>query len=368
MYVEQKIKKMSIDFGNDFLKTIAMRVAPVEDVEVQLNRNEYPLDVTEPSKQAVADALLKKDWNRYPNSSTKQLEKIVANYTNMPAESVVLGSGSAHLLTTLFNYFAINRYQLVIADPSFSLFEYHCKTYGIDYQKWPLTAESAYVEDTLPELEDKSAVVLASPNNPTGTVIEPKLIEHLLQKYPKTLFVVDEVYFEFYDKSSASLVSRFDNIAVVRSLSKAFGVAGVRIGYLLANANLAALVRKLILPFSLNYLSVSLLEVLFANDALVKSTKENIAKLMQDKLVVCDGLQKKCEELGFSLVTGEANFVLLKFESDDKRKAFLRVLTDNGIGVLDLSMFPRMEDAVRITIGSEEENAKLLQVVNKIPT
>ncbi len=347
---------MNVDFGNDFLKKAAARVPQTDDIEIQLSRNELPYDLPEEIKSELYGDLNQRNWNRYPSSSNTELEEKVAEYAKVSREKVVLGAGSAHLLTSLMNYFAINKYQLILAEPSFSLFEYHCKSYGIEYQTWPLDSEYEYTAKTLPATGKKSAVILASPNNPTGTVISKTLLETLLKQHSETIFIVDEVYFEFHKESAVDLIDNHDNLIVVRSLSKAMGIAGLRIGYLITNEQLAKLIRKLIIPFALNYFSVAFTLTTLPQDKFRKLLEQQLSTIASEKKKLCSLLKSKEELFGFKLFEGKANFVLLKFERQDVRQQFLESFRIRKIGVLDLSMFPKMENSVRISIGSPEEN------------
>src|SRR6478735_272095 len=163
----------------------------------RLDKNEQPDDVPEWLKMQVLQKAMNMEWNRYPALSNSSIERDIAATLGMDGNCVLLGSGSATFITALLNFFGMQRRQIVIAQPSYSLFDYHCKSYGIPYLPWQLNASLEYDEANLPVLEDGSVLFVVSPNNPVGNTIPRAMLERMLISHPRTLVILDAVYAKF---------------------------------------------------------------------------------------------------------------------------------------------------------------------------
>ena len=183
------------------------------------------------------------DWHRYPSADLTDIEEKVAQYCGLQANNIVLGAGSASIITTLLNYLAINGKKLVITHPSYSLFEYHCNTYQIPFTPWLLNQNLEFDLSKLPQLDHNSVLIVTSPNNPTGNAITKVQLETILKNHPETMVILDGVYTEFGQEDFTSLISSYNNLVVIRSFSKAFPMAGLRLGYLCSNEKMAAIVK-----------------------------------------------------------------------------------------------------------------------------
>lgn len=200
---------MSSLFFNDTLQKAESRIAPTKtSARLFLDKNEQSEDVDFVLKEKVLGGLLNADWNRYPTADLRDLEERVADYCGLEPEQIVLGPGSASFITTLLNYFALNQKRIVIAQPTYTLFDYHCKTYNIPYQPWYLTPELEYDYENLPELGAGSVLIVTTPNNPVGNTIDPEKLKEILRSNPDSFVIVDAVYAEFaevdFTRSSVS--------------------------------------------------------------------------------------------------------------------------------------------------------------------
>lgn len=240
----------------------------------KLDKNEQSLDVEIQQKIKVLENLMHSDWHRYPSADLTDIEEKVAQYCGLQANNIVLGAGSASIITTLLNYLAINGKKLVITHPSYSLFEYHCNTYQIPFTPWLLNQNLEFDLSKLPQLDHNSVLIVTSPNNPTGNAITKVQLETILKSHPETMVILDGVYTEFGQEDFTSLISSYNNLVVIRSFSKAFPMAGLRLGYLCSNEKMAAIVKKLMLPFSINALTLSFArEILFTASFMMESKK-----------------------------------------------------------------------------------------------
>lgn len=321
-----------------------------------LDKNEQSEDVPESLKNRVLESLLEEPWNRYPAANLSDIEEKVAGYCGLQAENIVLGAGSAGLITTLLNYFALNHKKIIINQPTYSLFDYHCKTYNIPYTPWMLTDKLEFDLDGLPAMGPDSVLILTSPNNPVGNTIDVHSLESLLRAHPESLVILDAVYCEFSDSDFTPLVERYPNLIVLRSFSKAFPVAGLRLGYLCAQPAIAAMIRKLVLPFS-----ISPLTLVFARQMLFEPEFQAEARKRVRAIVCARKRMIQLFKLNFDpnqmeTIESEGNFLLLRFPED---ALFSRVLSDldaRGIKVLNTSVFPLLRNTLRVSIGNRYEN------------
>ena len=353
---------MKNNFFSELLQNTESRIAPAKPSAILLlDKNEQPDDVDFSIKKKVADSLLAADWNRYPAADLKDIEMQVANYCGLDPEQIVLGPGSASIITTLLNYFALNKKRIVIAQPTYTLFDYHCKTYGIDYEPWLLTADLEYDYDNMPQLGAGSVLIITTPNNPVGNTIEQEKLEHILRTNPDSFIIVDAVYAEFAEVDFTPLVNKYDNLIVLRSFSKAFPIAGLRLGYLCAAPQTAAIVRKLMLMFSINQFSlVFAREVLFSQKFLQRS-EDRVKSIIAERTWVYRALNCRFDQQVLKVFRSAGNFLLVRIFDDATFNKLMADFEKNGIKVLNSSPFPLLKNTFRVSIGKPEENETFIQ-------
>lgn len=353
-------------FFNEQLQSTPTRIAAATTpAHLLLDKNEQPGDVDFKIKTQVLNQLLATDWNRYPSADCKDVEALVANYCGLDPENIVLSPGSATLITTLLNYFALNKKRIVIAQPTYTLFDYHCKTYNIDYEPWYLSPELEYDYENLPALGAGSVLIVTSPNNPVGNTIDPEKLEQILTANPEAFVVLDAVYAEFAELDLAPLVRKHPNLMVLRSFSKAFPIAGLRFGYLCAAPQTAAVIRKLMLQFSINHLSlVFAREVLFSPE-FQADAQRRVRALLDERDRMFRLLRYRFEAPVLRVFPSSGNFLLLRIFDDAAFAKLLSDLEQNGIKVLNTSPFPLLRNTIRVSIGSASENDQFVRCLTE---
>lgn len=321
-----------------------------------LDKNEQSEDVDVAMKHKVVQSMMQSSWNRYPAANHTDIEKKVAEYCGLSANQVALGAGSASIITTLLNYFAINRKRIIINQPSYSLFEYHCNTYNIPFEPWLLNDDLNFDLFSMPVPDSNAVVIITSPNNPVGNAMEPDTLTFLLARYPSTLFILDGVYCEFGKHDFTPLVNEYDNLIVLRSFSKAFPVAGLRLGYLCANAITTASVKKLLLSFSLNGFTLAFArEVLFSSEFLQQS-RSSIKAIIAERERMSSFLNIYYPENMLKVYPSQGNFLLMRVSCKSCFANVMDALQQAGINVLNTSGNILLENTFRVSIGSIEEN------------
>jgi histidinol-phosphate aminotransferase len=325
-----------------------------------LDKNEQAADVEMLVKKQILEHLEQSNWNRYPSADCRDIEALVAGYCGLQADNIVLGPGSASIITTLLNYFALNRRQIVIAQPAYSLFDYHCKTYGIDYTPWMLTPALQYDGRQLPELHKGALLVITTPNNPVGNTLEPGLLEQILRENPEVMVLVDAVYAEFDTADLTRLVEQYEHLMVLRSFSKAFPVAGVRLGYLCAAAQMAASVRKLMLPFALNHFTLAFAREMLFSAAFMAASRRRVTEIVREHERMYHLIRKHWSENEVRVFPSAGNFLLIRVPGEQAFLHTMQYLEKAGVKVLNTSNFPLMEHTFRVSIGTPGENDSFL--------
>ena len=344
-------------FFSDILHNAPSRITPTKtSSSMLLDKNEQSEDVAFSIKQRVLETLMNTDWNRYPAADLSDIEAAVANYCGLNPAHIVLSPGSANIITTLLNYFALNNKHIVIAQPTYTLFDYHCKTYNIQYEPWMLTPELEYDYDNMPVLNPGSVLIITTPNNPVGNSMKREKLEEILANNPQSFVLVDAVYAEFAEEDFTPLVNKYENLMVLRSFSKAFPVAGLRFGYLCAAPLTAAIVRKLMLQFSINPLTqVFAREVMFTPEFQADSRKR-VKAIVAERNKLYRYLTYKFDSKALKVFRSEGNFLLMRVFDDAAFAKLMADLENSGIKVLNTSPFPLLKNTFRVSIGSEQEN------------
>jgi len=338
----------------DDLRALEGYHSPQLDVSVRLNTNESPYAPPPEFVDAWLDALRGIELNRYPDRGARDLRAALAESIGQPVERVFCANGSNEVLQTLLlTYGGASRSALVF-EPSYALHSHIARITGTGV----VTGERAddFTVDPgaavrLVREHDPAVAFLCSPNNPTGTV-EPAGTVDVLLDAAAGLVVVDEAYGEFADRSALDLVTEARPLVVVRTFSKVWSLAALRLGFCVAPTWVVEELEKVVLPYHLPAASQ-----LAGTVALGYRTEMDarVAALVRER-------QRLETELatvpGITVFPSGANFVLLRVHGDGH--AVWQRLVDRGVLVRDFSGWPRLEECLRVTVGTPEENDAFL--------
>lgn len=331
------------------------------EIKIKLDQNESPWDWPSDLKDSILKDLASAAWNRYPQPFPIELQKMVAKHVGVAPENILLSPGSNHLISVLLNVFTQNNSgKVVIARPSFPLYEAHCRYMGISYEPWCLNESFDYDIGLLPDLTPGSIVLFASPNNPTGTSLSYKAFEGLLLKNPKVLFMADEAYFEFAEEPYTPLLEKHNNLILIRTFSKTLGTAGLRLGYMVGHQSYIELTRKLMLPFTINVMTDVALRYVLNHPEAKKILEKNINNAKSERSFLYSKLLELAKKQNFKVKASEANFLLVQWPSNQSGLAAYGQLIAKGILVRNVTRGPGLAGCLRITVGTREENLALL--------
>jgi histidinol-phosphate aminotransferase len=365
---------MSIQFGPEYVRAIAPYQGgkPISEVArefgldeaniIKLASNENPLGMPESARQAMAAAIA--EAGRYPDGNGFELKAAITAKYGVPAERITLGNGSNDILELAAHAFVQPGQSVVYAQYSFAIYALATQAVGgrslvVDAKNYghDLDAMAAAIVD------DTRLIFIANPNNPTGTFIPGAQIEAFLKRVPSNVVVVlDEAYTEFlpadlqYD--SIAWVDRYPNLLVSRSMSKVYGLAGLRIGYGIAQAGITDLLNRIRQPFNVNSLAQAAAIAALRDDAFVqRSAKLNANGYRQ--------LTAAFDAMGLEYVPSLGNFVMIKVGDDLGAGARINLaLLKQGVIVRPVGNYGLLQ-WLRISIGLPKENELFLDALKK---
>ena len=336
----------------------ARKEAPGRGILLNANESPWPLlGDTGQDNDGLANGL-----NRYPEPQPHELVASLANLYGVPEEQVLVTRGSDEGIDLLTRVFCrAGKDAILQCPPTFGMYRIAAQTQGAEIVSVSRLASNDFRMDrdrllgTLENDDRIKLLFLTSPNNPTGDTIDPHLLLDLLQAAAgKAIVVLDEAYAEFSQQASATeLISRYENLVVLRTLSKAWGAAGLRCGAVLAPEEVISLLRRIIAPYPLASPVVSLAQRMLANgmsgrqQRMLKEVQENkkrLLSLLADRSFIQNTWP------------GEANFVLIQVrEAED----FLSFCAGRGVILRGYPSEPLLEGCIRISVGSKEELSAL---------
>ncbi|MBP1207829.1 histidinol-phosphate aminotransferase [Duganella sp. 1411] len=365
---------MTKNYGPEYVRAIAPYQAgkPIAEVArefgldeasiVKLASNENPFGVPESAVQAMTAAAT--DLGRYPDANGFELKAALSKRYDVPADWITLGNGSNDILEIAAHAFVERGQSIVYAQYSFAV--YALATQGVGARHIVVPAQ-AYGHD-LPAMlaaitDDTRLVFIANPNNPTGTFIPAAEIQAFLDKVPANVVVVlDEAYNEFLAEEnqfeSAEWVKKYPNLLVSRTFSKAYGLAGLRVGFGIAQPALTDLMNRIRQPFNVNSMAqAAAIAALNDKDFLKRSAANNAAGYQQ--------FIEAFKQLGLEYVPSYGNFVLVKVGDDPAAGSRVNLsLLKQGVIVRPVGNYG-LPEWLRISIGLPQENAVLIAALTK---
>ncbi|WP_076418415.1 histidinol-phosphate transaminase [Colwellia sp. UCD-KL20] len=302
--------------------------------------------------------------NRYPDFQPDSLINAYSEYSQQPKSNILATRGADEGIELIIRTFC-KAYEdnILICPPTYGMYAISAENHGVGIVKVPLQSETGINEldiNALKQQVGKTKVVfLCSPGNPTGNLLPHAQIKEVLELFKDTaMVVVDEAYIEFSaDNSVASWLPQYDNLIVLRTLSKAFALAGLRCGFTLANSEVIAMLSKVIAPYPISAPVAEIASKALKGDNLTVMTEQvKSTNTLAKELSTWLKAQQWCTQV----FPTDANFVL--FKTPDKAFVFEALLAEN-ILIRDQSKQPQLADCLRISIGSESELASLKQVI-----
>ena len=327
--------------------------------EIIVNANESPYDFPMALKQQFCDEICNTDLNRYPEACFPELLKELSNYTGVPEEGIICGSGSDEVIAMINQAFVNPGDVIVSHSPSFAM-----------YDIWATIADAKHIRvndlpDHQPDIDTMIAeacennaklVYLCTPNNPTGHTFSRDAILKILDSVP-SLVILDEAYIEFFGESSVDLITKYPRLLILRTLSKAFGLAGIRCGYALGNKEIIDVLYKVKGPYNLNVLTQKIAVIALKNRESILSNLEILKAEREKAMAFLEALN------AFKLYPSGSNFIY--FEAPQAEEIY-EALLKNNILIKYFKDDDRETGSIRFSIGTPQENQKILAIIKEV--
>lgn len=328
-----------------------------ECIKLDANENPFPW----PGEMQKALLSEKLAFNRYPDGMGQDIRTCLARYTKIPSEGILIGNGSDELIQMILLTFGGTGKSLIIHPPTFGMYQIYATLTETSVVQVPLL--NGLDLDTgrmlsAAQAPEAQIVIVCNPNNPTGSLFPRNEILRLVRESAK-IVVVDEAYAEFSEETLIPEIENYPNLVIMRTFSKAFGMAGLRLGYLLGQPKTISLINRVRPPFNVNSFSqragILALEYLNEYQEQIQQIKAETQKL-QAALNLIPNL---------TVFPTRANFILFKPEDPDR---WASELLKRGFLVRNMGMLPVLGKCLRISAGLPEENDRFIRAVEEIST
>lgn len=309
-----------------------------------------------PVKDRMAELLADINLNNYPDNEGKALRQAMGHLYGLDPESFLITNGSNEAFDLIFKTFLNPGETVAFPSPSYSMYPYYSKANAVNFVEVPL--DEHFQLDSNAFLDnDAKLLIICSPNNPTGNTIKPEVIGKVLAS--GRLLVVDEAYAEFANDNWIKRINEFPNLIVTRTLSKAYGLAGLRLGYLATQPEKVDLIWRARLPYNVNALSQAVATAAMNEQTFVKTY---VSMILQQRPLWTEKLTQR----GFSVYPSDSNFILMEVPSGVDRDGLVENLMDAGVIIRSSGIHPRLKNCVRITIGTPQDGDILFKALDEV--
>ena len=327
---------------------------------IKINQNENPFGMPQAIKDEVLLRAYSYDWARYPEFIPTRLHEKLANYTGWRVDGVMAGNGSNEMIQSVITATVEAGVRVLLPEPTFSVYAQVIKVMNGEIISVLLNDDLSF---NIPRLATAIKVqkidlaIICSPNNPTGCTISKRDLEMMLRN-STGLVVVDQAYLEIGGEDFVPLLNDYPNLVILRTFSKAMAMGGLRVGYCLAAPELITEFMKCKMPYSLNYFSMTAAEVALEHLDLLHPLVEKIQRERERLFRELQSIN------GLKPVPSAANFFVVKTVFPPSE--LFAALVERGLLIRDVSKAPMLSDYVRISVGTPEENDRLLAALREI--
>ncbi len=336
----------------DFAELERLGIRPEDVLDFSVNSNPFG-----PSPK-VWDAIRQTPLERYPDRESIALRRALSQRLEVPPEQIIVGNGTAELIQLAAFALLRGGENILVAEPTFGEYERSVSLMGANVHRWRAIPETgfAFLSDEIQkELENIHMAFICNPNNPTGQILPLEVLDAWARDFPNTLFVVDEAYLAFVHRMKSAVTLRRKNILVLRSMTKDYAIAGLRLGYAVADEAIIQALVNVRPAWNVNALAQSAGLAALHDEA---HQRETLMKLQVEKQKLIAGLK----DLGFDLIPSHTNYFLLPVAHGAD---FRQKLLAHGILVRDCASFG-LPTYVRIATRMAKENARLLESVKQV--
>ena len=325
---------------------------------IKLNTNENPYGPSPKVVQALHDASEGDALRLYPDPEASRLKRELAIRFGVSEEHIFVGNGSDEVLAHAFHALLRHEKPVLFPDVTYSFYPVYCRLYGISYRAIPVATDFSVRLDDYEE--ECGGIIFPNPNAPTGMALTRERIARLVERHSECVVVIDEAYIDFGTESAVSLITQHHNLLVVQTFSKSRSLAGLRVGFAIGDANLINALERVKNSFNsypLGRLPIAGAVAALEDEPYFQSTCDRVM-ITRDRLTLC------LEKLGFEVLPSRANFLFARHPIHDALR-LAQALRTRHILVRHFRL-PRIDQFLRITVGTEQQTDTLLQVLGSI--
>ena len=326
---------------------------------LKLDSNENYVISKQFQQDLITNAKKNCDIREYPLGGVERLIKQLSKFLKVDSSMIGVGNGSDQILDLILSNFATKQTRVLTSNPTFGFFEERCKLYSIPVIAIPFSSDMTLdVKEFLKVSKNADILYLDSPNNPTGFQFQKNDLQKLVKSFDG-LIIIDEAYGEFGDFSLSSMVKSQENLVVVQTLSKSFGLAGLRLGYFIANKKFTdAFNHVLQYPYPVSTLTIESAILALEQSA---QMKDAVQIIKEERKRIIENLRKYNT---FEVFDSKANFVL--FDAHCSYKRVYDALAEQGISIRKLGKIGKHDGCLRVTVGTKEMNSKFLLAIRDL--
>lgn len=341
---------------------------PVDELErelgisqaVKLASNENPLGPSPLAIQALMQSI--DGVHIYPDGDCFQLKQALAEHLGVERKQITIGNGSNEIIELVSRLFSGPGIDVIVSEYSFAIYEIVAQALSANCIKVPAKNWGHDLEAMLAAVTPKTRIIfIANPNNPTGTYLTSDELQSFLQQLPEQVIVVlDEAYFEYVGRDDypdgVALLSQFDNLIVMRTFSKIFGIAGLRVGYSISHEKLADYLNRARQPFNVNLLAQHAAKAALQDGQHLQASLDTNNRGLKQ-------LQAGFSQMGIEFIPSVGNFICFQIRQDANE--CFNALLQKGVIIRPLASYA-MPKHLRITVGREEENQRFLDALTEV--
>lgn len=330
----------------------------IQEEGIRLNANESPFPISDTCLKEVIEAVKKIEFHRYPDDSHQQLKEAYANYLGLQKEQLIMGNGSDEMIGLIIATQIKENDCVYTMDPDFSMYDYYTSLHGGHMATYKYPLNSVFDVNNFIENGKKAnakLVIFSNPNNPSGQCVSETDIKKIIEAFHDRIIVIDEAYGEFNDFSMLPYLNEYKNLIVLRTMSKAFGMAAIRCGCMAAcEATVSSLISYKV-PYNINSFTQVCAVILLKH---TQEMKQNIDLLIKER----DTMYQKIKEADLTDITiypSKANYL---YGTSSRKQELLDALKQHNILIRNYAN----NDSFRISIGAPKENELVLEIMKSV--
>jgi histidinol-phosphate aminotransferase len=331
-----------------------------DEYVIKLDSNEIYLEMDKNILMKMKSCLTNIDLHRYPTNEMKVIRELYAHYANTQGKNIIIGNGSDEVLELAIGNVISEGKKALSIGPDFVMYDFFVSRFGGELKTYEISKSMEFNVHEFIKIgkrENVDLIIFSNPNNPTGIGIELEDIIEILETFKDTTVIVDEAYYEFYGKTMIPYINKYKNLMITRTLSKAWGLASIRVGFLITHEdNINNLLNDKV-PYSISSFSQNLASIVLRYPENVVNNAKQVIEQREELYENLKEVQKNAA-MKIDFYKSKGNYI---FGRTPHKEALIKGLENSGIVIRNFN-----DDTFRITVGSPMQNRKVVDAIKKI--